>query len=143
MKKRNKSHMYNYSFESKMPSSGKFVKICRDMMESMAWKELSMRTRGLYLHLKSIFSKKPNGDTNQDDISIIYSDYKREYGSKQTLMDDVDELIEHGFIKVVRHGKYARLPNIYGFTDMWQKYNTKDFFIHPNDRRLTNDNKYK
>lgn len=142
-----KAYSKNFSFESNyiINSHHKYTKICDDMMDSKAWQDLPMRARGLYLELKKKFISKNGGTTtNKDDISIVYDDYyKKAYKSKNTLFKDVDALIDNGFIKVVRHGKLARIPNIYGFDSMWQKYGTKDFFIHPNNKRLTKANSYK
>ena len=41
-----------YPFES-FHENGAFTKICNDVTKSKAWKELSLRQQGLYLHLKS------------------------------------------------------------------------------------------
>ena len=135
----------HYAFESfnSIGKGYKFTKICDDMMNSKAWKQLSMRQRGLYLELKKGFVTKNGGEThNQDELYIYYKNYKREYGSKNTLFNDVDALIENGFIRVIHNGKTARLPNIYGFWDMWKKYGNDDFFIHPSHKRWTKENSY-
>lgn len=141
-----KAYSKNFPFESNylVNKNHKYTKICDDMMESKAWQDLSPRAMGLYLILKKKFVSKNGGlETNQNDISIVYDDYYQKlYKSKNTLFKDVDSLIDHGFIKVVRHGKLARIPNLYGFTDTWKKYGTKDFFVHPNDKRLTKANSY-
>lgn len=140
---RRKGVSRNFSFESNysIGTRRKFTKICDDMMDSEAWKDLSMRARGLYLELKRRFVSKNGGEkTNQYELYIYHKDFAREYGSKNTLFDDVDELIENGFIKVVANGKTARLPNIYGFSDKWKKYNTDEFFIHPAEKRFTKKN---
>lgn len=145
MPTKSKAYSKNFPFESNyiINKNHKYTKICDDMIESKAWQDLSMRARGLYLELKKKFVSKNGGtETNQNDISIVYDDYYKKVYSKNTLFKDVDELIEHGFIKVVKHGKLARLPNIYGFDVMWKKYGTKDFFIHPNNKRLTKANSY-
>lgn len=141
-RKRSKSMMKNQSWESTQEIGGKFAKICGTMTSSMAWKKLSMRQKGLYLSLKIKYTKKSDGSDNSNDISIIEAEFKDDYKSKNTLMKDVDALIDYGFIKLIRNGKYARKPNIYGFSDKWKKYNTKEFFIHPNERRHTKNNTY-
>jgi hypothetical protein len=135
----------NFSFESNFPigTNKKFTKICDDMMESEAWKDLTMREKGLYLMLKKRFVSKNGGtNTNENELYIYHKDFQRDYGSKNTLFDDVDGLIDHGFIKVIENGKNARLPNIYGFSDKWKKYGTSDFFIHPREKRWTAKNSY-
>jgi len=142
MSKRKKATLVNYKFESIRLNGGRFIKICDDMMKAMAWQKLSIRQRGLYLELKRQFVSRSDGSTTELEIYILHSQFKNNYKSKNTLFDDVDQLIENGFIKVVQHGKYARQPNIYGFTDEWKMYNTPEFFIHPNNKRLTNKNSY-
>ena len=143
---KSKAYSKNFPFESNyiLNKNHKYTKICDDMMDSKAWQDLPMRARGLYLELKRKFvSKKGGTETNQDDISIVYDEYyKKVYKSKNTLFNDVDFLIENGFIRVTRHGKTARICNLYGFTDTWKKYGTKEFWIHPNDKRLTKSNSY-
>lgn len=136
----------NFPFESNflIGSKIKFTKICDDMMKSDAWQDLSIRSRGLYLELKRRFVAKSRDNeiiTNQDELYIYTKDFHKKY-SYNTLMKDVDDLIDHGFIRVVQHGRLARLPNIYGFSDKWKKYGTKEFFIHPNEKRLTDKKSY-
>lgn len=127
----------NEKWESNNTQVKKFTKICDDMMESMAWKELGLESQGLYLFLKKKYIKKSDGSDNSSDIHIVNKDYRILKKSKNSIMKYLDILIDKGFIKVIAHGKFARKPNIYGFSDKWKKYNTKDFIIHPNDKRLT------
>lgn len=89
-----------YSFESNY-DNGAFTKISNDMIKSKAWKELSLRQQGLYLHLKSKFTKYKNKDTNINDISIPKSEATTLYGDLKTFRKDIDVLIEFGFIKQV------------------------------------------
>lgn len=89
-----------YSFES-FHENGAFTKISNDMIKSKAWKELSLRQQGLYLHLKSKFTKYKNQDTNINDISIPKSEATTLYGDLKTFRKDIDVLIEFGFIKQV------------------------------------------
>lgn len=133
--------MTNYSFESTKLSNDGFTKICNSMYKSVAWKELSFRERGLYLHLKSKFTKRPDGSTNQDNISMPRKEQLEYYGSATTFGKDIDALIKRGFVKCIIHGKTGRRCNIYSFSDMWQKYNTDEFNLHPNDLRFTEKKK--
>lgn len=132
-----KGTMTNYSFESTKPINDGFTKICDTMYKSEAWNNLTIRQRGLYLHLKHKFTKKADGTTNKDDISMPRKEINEYYGSYETFAKDLDALIEYGFIKYIIHGKTGRQCNIYGFSDMWQKYNTNEFKLHPNDIRNT------
>lgn len=140
---RRKQGVQNEKWESFKPRDTKFTKICDDMQDSDAWHRLTLRQHGLYLFLKKKFVKKSDGSTNFNDIHITEKD-KRIIGlSNNTLYDDIDALIDYGFIKVVFHGKPIHKPNVYGFSAMWREYGTDKFFIHPNDKRLTKKNAYK
>ena len=126
----------NYDFES---SNNKydFTKICRDMMKSKAWSELTVREIGLYLHLKSKFTVNIKTlETNKDDISIPTSEAVILYkNNMRAFRIDIDELIEHGFIRQRISGWNTRTVNIYGFSDMWKYYGTENFKIEDKDRR--------
>lgn len=140
---RKKYIIQNQSWESNKNSNQKFTKICDDMQDSMAWHDLGLEAQGLYLFLKKKYTKKSDGSTNENDIHITNKDLRIINKNKSTVMKYLDRLINNGFIKVVEHGKFSRTPNIYGFSGEWKKYNSKDFFIHPNHKRLTKKNNYK
>lgn len=125
----------NYDFES---SNNKydFTKICRDMMKSKAWNDLKLRQQGLYLYLKSKFTVNTKTlETNKDDISIPKSEAETLYGDLRTFRNDIDILIEHGFIKQIVSGWNTRSVNIYGFSDKWKYYEMESFKIEDKDRR--------
>ena len=132
--------IYNEDWESNKKTKQKFTKICDDMQESMAWKDLGLEAQGLYLFLKKKYTKNSQGVTNENDIHITKKDLRILNKNKNTIMKYIDRLIDNGFIKVVQHGRLSRTPNLYGFSGERKKYNTKDFFIHPNDKRLTKEN---
>mgnify|MGYP004556317063 CR=1 FL=1 len=134
--------VYNEPWESNKQTKQSFTKICDDMLDSMAWHDLDLAAQGLYLFLKRKYTKN-NGKDNANDIHLTKKDLRILNKSNNTIMKYLDELIENGFIKVVQHGKLARLPNIYGFSAEWKKYNSEDFFIHPNNKRDTKKNSYK
>ena len=93
------------------------------------------------MHLKSKFTKKPDGTINKDDISMPRKEINEYYGSYETFAKDLDSLTEHGFIRYIVHGRTGRQCNIYSFSDMWQKYDTEEFKLHSNDLRITNKKK--
>lgn len=130
-----KRKIKNESWESKKALGGKFTKICDDMQDSDAWHNLALESQGLYLYLK----KKYTGN-NELELRIFNKDIRILGKNKATIYKYVDDLISKGFIKVVFHGKTSRKPNIYGFCDEWKWYGTKDFYIHPNNERLTKKN---
>lgn len=138
-----KSKWKNYDFETSYPSSLNFTKICRDMQNSKAWKELSLRQQGLYLHLKSKFTVYKTSDTNQNDISIPKNEAIQLYGDLRTFRKDIDKLIELGFIKQTCSGWNTRTANLYGFSDKWKLYGTEKFYIPNEDKRYISPNTYK
>ena len=98
--------------------------------------QLSLRQRGLYLELKRKFTKKKNQDTNADDISMAYSEYSKLYGDKRTFWNDIDKLIDNGFMKVIEHGRFTRTPNIYGFSSRWQQFGQDGYSVPINEKRI-------
>ena len=137
-----KNVIQNEPWESNKKANQKFTKICDDMQDSMAWHKLGLESQGLYLFLKKKYTKKSDGSTNENDIHITNKDIRTIGKNRNTLMKYLDKLIENGFIRVVKHGKLSRTPNIYGFCGEWKKYNQKNFFVHPNHKRLTKTNSY-
>lgn len=133
---------YNEDWESNKKTKQTFTKICDDMIDSMAWQMLGLEAQGLYLFLKRKYTKN-NGKDNANDIHITKKDIRIIGKNKASIYKYLDRLIDNGFIKVVEHGKLSRTPNIYGFCGEWKKYNTKDFFVHPNNKRLTKKNSFK
>ena len=129
-----KKQVTHYDFESKT-ERGAFTKICNDMQDSKAWKELKLRQQGLYLYLKSKFKKYSNQDTNKNNISIPKREASELYGDLRTFRNDIDELIEKGFIKQVESGFNTRTANIYGFSNLWKDYGKDNFQVPINDRR--------
>lgn len=123
-----------YPFESSH-ENGAFTKISNDMIKSKAWKELSLRQQGLYLHLKSKFTKYKNQDTNVNDISIPKKEALTLYGDLKTLRKDIDILINFGFIRQIKSGWNTRTENIYGFSDKWKLFGTDNFIIPETDKR--------
>lgn len=125
----------NYDFESKNQKYD-FTKICRDMQKADGWKDLSLRQQGLYLYLKSKFTVNlKTMETNKDNISIPTSEANKIYGDLRTFRKDIDELIEHGFIRQIVSGVPTMSANIYGFSDEWKRYGTEYFRIEDSDRR--------
>jgi len=135
MAKSKEKSLKNYAFESLRENGGAFTKICFDMQQSPAWKNLNLRQQGLYLHLKSKFTKYKNQDTNQNNISIPKSEALTIYGDLRTFRKDIDILIKNGFIKQIASGYNTRTANIYGFSALWKSYEKENFNIPEKDKR--------
>lgn len=129
-----KSKKIHQNFESRH-DNGKFTKICDDMIQSKAWKQLTVSQIGLYFILKTKFTRHKDGTYNTLDISMPRSEWSQMYGRKTTFDKDIDALIEYGFIKVVLYRGNQRECTIYGFSDKWQLYGQDLFKIHPYERR--------
>jgi len=63
------------------------------------------------------------------------------YGDLRTFRKDIDELIEHGFIRQKVSGVPTMTVNIYGFSDEWKRYGTEYFKIEDSDRRYKRKSK--
>lgn len=107
-------------FES-ATTNGRFVRIAADMMDSLAWKQLSVYEQVLYLHLK----RKFNGG-NEHNLSFTYRE-GQELMSKRTFIKSIDHLIALGFIDLVEHWRHAKKPSIYGLSTRWRDYGTDRF----------------
>lgn len=119
-------------FESKT-EGGRHLRITLNMMESKAWSELSSYAIQAYLLIKIKYS-----GGNEDDISLTYKE-GMEHMTKRRFTKAIDELIEHGFIVMVKHRQNTRECNIYGLSDMWQKYGTEGFMIVKRPSKKTPD----
>jgi len=113
-------------FEGRDPR-GQFTKITRDMMQSRAWKDLSLRQQGLYLHLKAKYTQKSTHgiveSTNRDNISFPKAEwFPALYGDYRTFAADIQKLEDNGFICTTRYGKALHQCNLYGFTDDWSTW---------------------
>ena len=134
MAKKTKMPM-NENFESTQSRSG-FTKICNDMFESEAWKSLGLRQIGLYLTLKHRYKKNPRTlEDNRNDIVFTTTEALKVYGDSRTFRDDLDILIDRGFIKQTFSGAPFMKANKYGFSDKWKLYGTDNFSIPDSDKR--------
>lgn len=119
-------------FESKT-EKGKFTKICNDMMESVAWQALSRSQISLYLTLKSKYTAKVSSgmliSDNARDISMPTKEAAKMYSNLNTFRNDIDALIEAGFIDLVQSGWNTRTANIYGLSDRWKKYGQPNYEV--------------
>lgn len=140
MAKKTKMPM-NENFESNLSRSG-FTKICNDMFESEAWKSLSLRQIGLYLTLKHRYKKNPRTlEDNRNEIVFTTTEALKVYGDSRTFRDDLDVLIDRGFIKQTFSGVPFMKANKYGFSDKWKLYGTDNFSIPDSDKRYKRKSK--
>ncbi len=130
-----KARKVHESFED-VNGNGRFAKVCHCMMQGKAWQALTLGQMGLYLLLKSKFTKNSTkGTDNRDDISFPKSEWSKLYKTQKMFSRDIDELIAKGFIKVVLYQANIRKPTIYGFSDKWKQYGLETFKIDKREMR--------
>ncbi|WP_339820502.1 hypothetical protein MKZ15_05650 [Paenibacillus sp. FSL R7-0216] len=110
-------------------TKGRHLRITLSMMESKAWKELSVHSIALYIHMKAKF----NYD-NEYNISFTYAEGEQ-LMTEQTFSKSLDQLNDLGFIKVIKSGWTTRTATIYGFSDQWKYYGTDKFIVTPRPKR--------
>jgi len=102
---------------------GNFVAIEHNLINSEAWKGLKSRTKWLYVE----FKLRWYGD-NTRNIILTYKEVKNiNIMAINTFIEDRKQLIERGFIDVIKRGGLEKQRMIYGLSDRWKKYGTKDF----------------
>ncbi len=114
------------SFES-ITANARHYRITVNMVDSKAWKDLDIYARDLYHYMKAKFNF-----TNENNISCTYTEGTT-LMCKANFNKAIDSLILHGFIKIIENGRTQRKPNIYGFSDLWQRY--PDINIIPRKKR--------
>lgn len=126
-----KNRERDWEFKSFEGSSkrGRHLRITKEMMESLAWSKLSNNAIRLYLEMKIKYNQN-----NADNISLTYKEGGH-WMAKATFTKCIDELIDYGFIKIIRQAWTSRECNIYGFCDQWKWFGTDKFRILPRIKR--------
>ncbi len=112
MQKKKKS-----SFKLNPPFAG----IEFEMMESEAFKDLPLHAKWLYIEFKHRF----NGE-NQNHIIFPYQEAEQ-IMSLHTFKKDRKLLLKRGCIDIIKRGGLEKQNTIYGLSNRWRKYGTKDF----------------
>jgi len=100
---------------------GSFTGIEHNLLNSEAFKNLSVYTKWLYFEFKFRFygdNRKHIIFTYREAIKIMHQD---------TFTRCRNKLIENGLIDIIKRGGFYNQPAIYGLSDRWKKYGTKDF----------------
>jgi hypothetical protein len=100
---------------------GNFTAIEHNILNSEAWKGLSIHTKWLYFEFKVRF----NGD-NKHNISFTHWEGIK-IMTNRTFIKSKNKLIERGFIDLIKRGGFYHEATIYGLSERWRKYGTKDF----------------
>ena len=95
-------------------STERFVKLIYPLLESEAWRWLKPNSQAVYIELRRRFNGSNNGK-----ISFSLAEGARILrASKTTIQTALDELEEHGFIKLVKKGHFqGRRASEYALTD--------------------------
>lgn len=96
--------------------TARFVQVFHGQIKSRAWQELSHAAVRAYIHLRAKF----NGN-NALDLSLTYREMEP-YMSRRTFRKATQQLVDCGFIKIIRHGGLPRRPSIYGLSSKWRSY---------------------
>jgi len=120
---------------------GHFLALYDDMVESKAWEQLTANDTVLYIAIAIKFKPKYiNGilvTTNENDLSIVKKEYLK-LMHQTTFFKAIDHLIDLGFIKVVESRYALRESTIYGLSNMWYYYDTNEFIIKNECKRVKN-----
>lgn len=107
--------------KKKREYDGHFAGIDEKVMRSEAWKGLKANTKWLYFEYKYRFY----GD-NDHNIIFTYQEAEKIMSIK-TFVKSRNQLIERGFIDVIRRGGLEKQPIIYGLSNRWKKYGSEEF----------------
>ena len=113
---------------SKKPK--KYLRLTNNMMESKAWESLSCHAIVVYINIKSKYNF-----TNDDNLSFTYAEGTK-LMDKKTFTKAMDNLIDSGFIYIVRQGLLKQC-SIYGLSKEWQYFGTSAFSIKPRVKRMS------
>ncbi|MBA7639112.1 hypothetical protein ES703_46770 [subsurface metagenome] len=93
--------------------------------EKLAYSKASEGLRGHTKWLYVAFRLKYKGD-NARDITFTEKEAKR-ISDWRTFRADYRKLIERGFIDLIKRGGFYKEKHIFGLSNRWRKYGTKDF----------------
>jgi hypothetical protein len=100
---------------------GNFTFIEHSLVNSEAFKTLSINAKWLYFEFKLRFY----GD-NRKHIILTYQEAIK-IMSINTFIKCRNKLIENGLIDIVKRGGFYKQPAIYGLSERWKQFGTKDF----------------
>ena len=119
--------------ESTSKKPKKYLRLTDNMMNSKAWGELSCYAITLYLNIKLKYNF-----TNENNLSFTYTEGEK-IMSKKTFTKAMDNLINNGFIYIVKQGVLNEC-SIYGLCKEWQYFGTNAFDVKPRVKRVKSKN---
>lgn len=109
------------SKKKKNKIDGKYSYIEHNLANSEAFKDLSIYAKWLYMEFKFRWY----GD-NTKHIIFTYNEAIKIMAIK-TFIKSRNQLIERGLIDIIKRGGLEKQPMIYGLSDRWKRFGTKDF----------------
>jgi len=98
-----------------------YAQIEQELVNSEGFKGLRAHTKWLYVE----FRLRYRGN-NSRDITLTQTEAKKIMRIK-TFRADYKKLIELGFIDLIKCGGFYKEKHIFGLSNRWKKYGTKDF----------------
>ena len=122
-------------YQRRANSSSRFVRLFHDMLDSVAFHELTAKQKELYVYcLREAHGKATADDPNHDetlfymnraqavDVHGLYS--KKDF---RGLRRDMAALVSHGFVDVVRNGYATREKTLYRLSGRWNNWGSEAF----------------
>lgn len=100
---------------------GSYSVLEHNITNSEAWEGLTVHTKWLFMEFKFRF----HGDNRRR--IILTKEKAIRIMAYKTFKESRNKLIERGFIDPIKRGGLERQSAIYGLSDRWKKYGTKDF----------------
>ena len=94
-----------------------YVKLDYSMMESAAWTSLTFGAVWVYIELRKSFNYKKGGNNH---LVLPYSRVIWKMNAR-TFKSKKQELIDKGFIRVVKHGGLMNNPSVYALSNAWER----------------------
>ena len=101
--------------------NGNWSYIEHNVLNSEAWKNLKIHTKWLYFEFKIRWHTDNTRNiifTKEEAIKIM---------AYKTFKESRNKLIERGFIDIIKCGGLEKQSAIYGLSDRWKKWGTKNF----------------
>jgi hypothetical protein len=114
MSKRKKS---NNEFNAIPP----YAQIEQELVNSKGFEDLKAHTKWLYVEFRLRYRGK-----NPRNITLTQKEAKK-IMRIETFRADYKKLIERGFIDLIKCGGFYKEKHIFGLSNRWRKYGTKDF----------------
>jgi hypothetical protein len=98
-----------------------YAQIGQELVNSEASRGLKPHTKWLYVE----FRLRYRGN-NARDITFTQTEAKK-IMRIETFRADYKKLIERGFLELIKCGGFYKEKHIFGLSNRWKKYGTKDF----------------